>query len=140
MYKWIIVGVLIIASFAGGFFVNRSWDSAGNNQLTQQIQVIEQQKADIDAERSKLREEIKVKDEQAAVKELEVAQLHSLISAKTQGLSDEQAKISKAIEDYEKELTNINTPTDQHTRCERLCANRKELGYPCSSSFCSQYK
>lgn len=140
MIKYIIIGLLIAASFVGGFFVNRTWDSAGNSQLTQQIQVIQTEKDKIDAERSVLRDEIRKKDELAAVKELEVAQLHSLISAKTQGLSDEQAKITEAISKYQAELADINNPVSTIDRCIRLCKNRSELGYPCTIDFCNQYQ
>lgn len=140
MKRYIFIGLAIIAIFGVGYFFAYSTRFSENAELQKQLSEIQGQKTSIDAEKDKLKEQIKVKELEAEMKEVEISDLQSKIAANGKNLANERQKVQKAIESYQQELANIAVPTDNYSRCLRLCESRASLGYPCSSQLCDQYK
>lgn len=138
--KYVAFLIIIVIAFGAGYFLHSGIFNRDSQLIKKQLEEKELQIKELSTQSQKIAAEIKLKDEQAAIKDLEVAQLHSLISASNKSLLDEQAKISEAAKKYEEEINLINTPISPFQRCERLCRTRAELGYKCHRDFCVQYK
>lgn len=140
MKKYTLIALAILVVFGLGYFFAYSTKFSENVELKKQLSEIQTQKTSIDAEKDKLKEQIKVKEIEAEMKEVEISGLQSRITANGKNLANERQKVQKAIESYQQELANIAVPTDNYSRCLRLCESRASLGYSCSDKFCEQYK
>ncbi|HNC56664.1 MAG TPA: hypothetical protein PLP33_14535 [Leptospiraceae bacterium] len=138
--KYLIFIIIIVIAFGAGYFLHSGIADRDTGLVQRQLQEKDSQLKELTSQSEKIKAELKIKDEQAAVKEIEVAQLQTLITANNKNLIDEQEKIKKASEEYEKEIAGINNPIDNFARCNRLCSTRASLGYPCKPNFCLQYK
>lgn len=140
MKKYVLVIFAVLLVFGLGYYFAYTTKFSENAELKKQLSEIETQKVSIDLEKEKLKEQIRLKEVEVEIKEVEISDLQSKITANGRNLANERQKVQKAIENYQQELANISIPTDNYSRCIRLCESRASLGYSCSSDFCLQYR
>ena len=140
MIKYVVLVLIVLAAFSAGYLLAHTAKFSENAELRKQVETIQQTKDNIDKEQAQLKEQIKIKETEAELKEQEISKLTYLISANGRSLANEKQKVQKAVNEYQKELANIAIPTDNYSRCLRLCESRRTLGYSCTDNFCDQYK
>jgi len=140
MKKYLIIGLLLVASFGAGFLISSFKYSSSNALLKESLNNISIEKEKIEKEKTELTSKINSSLESAESKEKEVQELNSILAQNRRNLSNEKQKLQKATETFNQEISNISIPTDNYSRCIRLCSTRAELGFACVPDFCSQFK
>lgn len=140
MRKIIIYVVIGAAIFSAGFFLSKGFNYSDKKILESQVEKLQETRDTIDKEKEKLKSDLQKKEESVALKDNEILKLQDKVSYNEKIINKEKQKTNEIKEAYDKEIVNISSDTDNFNRCLRLCSSRAELGYPCATDFCSQFK
>jgi hypothetical protein len=135
----VAIGLALLVGIKGKDWVSDRWEKHLEAKYDKSMAAKEAEAQKLIGERDKAITEAKEAIAKAELKEQESDLLKLELAKYGKAAQDAVNKQNEAVKNYEEDKARINLDATAFERCNSLCSERKQIGYPCPAKFCDRY-